>query len=90
MHCDPREPEKRLWRNLSRSQLGGFKFRRQAVTGSYFADFLCPAKVLIVEVDGVLPTILDALNTAANRWTGRPHPNPSPEGERLNAPSRKL
>lgn len=46
------EPEKRLWRRLSRSQLGGFKFRRQAVIGPFIADFLCPSKALIVEVDG--------------------------------------
>jgi len=52
MRLAPTEPEKRLWRGLSGSQLGGFKFRRQAVIGSYIVDFLCPAKALIVEVDG--------------------------------------
>ena len=53
MRCQPTEPEKRLWyRVLSRSQLGGFKFRRQAVIGPFIADFLCPSKALIVEVDG--------------------------------------
>ena len=49
---NPTEPEKRLWRHLSRSQLQGFKFRRQAVIGNYIADFLCPAKALVVEIDG--------------------------------------
>jgi len=48
----PTELEKRLWEHLSRSQLGGFKFRRQAVLKSYIADFSCPSKGLIVEVDG--------------------------------------
>ncbi|MFE8583262.1 endonuclease domain-containing protein [Sphingomonas sp. NCPPB 2930] len=52
MRREPTEPEKRLWAHLSRSQLGGFKFRRQAVVGTYIADFLCPATGLIVEVDG--------------------------------------
>ncbi|MFN3775909.1 endonuclease domain-containing protein [Sphingomonas parapaucimobilis] len=52
MRREPTEPEKRLWAFLSRSQLGGFKFRRQAVIGHYIADFLCPAMGLIVEVDG--------------------------------------
>jgi very-short-patch-repair endonuclease len=52
MRREPAEPEKRLWAHLSRSQLGGFKFRRQAVIGNYIADFLCPAMGLIVEVDG--------------------------------------
>jgi very-short-patch-repair endonuclease len=37
---------------LSNAQLGGFKFRRQAVIGGHIADFLCPRKGLVVEVDG--------------------------------------
>ena len=41
-----------LWSRLSRSQLGGHKFRRQTVIGPYICDFFCPAKGLIVEVDG--------------------------------------
>jgi very-short-patch-repair endonuclease len=52
MRRAPTEPEKRLWTMLSRSQLGGYKFRRQAVIGSFITDFLCPQKALIVEVDG--------------------------------------
>jgi very-short-patch-repair endonuclease len=52
MRRNPTEPEKRLWRHLSNGQLGGYKFRRQAVIGRFIADFLCPAKALIVEVDG--------------------------------------
>ncbi|WP_277981727.1 endonuclease domain-containing protein [Sphingomonas phyllosphaerae] len=49
---NPTEPEKRLWSALSRAQLGGYKFRRQAAIGRYITDFLCPATRLIVEVDG--------------------------------------
>ena len=52
MRREPTEPEKRLWRYLSRSQLGGFKFRRQAVIEPGIVDFFCPSKGLIVEVDG--------------------------------------
>lgn len=48
----PPEPEKRLWRHLSGSRLGGFKFRRQATIGARIVDFFCPAKGLIVEIDG--------------------------------------
>jgi very-short-patch-repair endonuclease len=48
----PTVPEVKLWKYLNRSQLGGFKFRRQAVIGPFIADFLCPQKALIVEVDG--------------------------------------
>jgi len=52
MRRNPTEPEKRLWRQLSNGQLGGFKFRRQSVIGWFIADFLCPQRALIVEVDG--------------------------------------
>jgi very-short-patch-repair endonuclease len=52
MRREPTEPEKRLWRHLSNAQLGGFKFRRQAAIPPFIADFFCPAKGLIVEVDG--------------------------------------
>jgi very-short-patch-repair endonuclease len=43
--------EARLWSRLNRSQLG-HKFRRQHVIDSAIVDFFCPAKALIVEVDG--------------------------------------
>ncbi|HEX2762616.1 MAG TPA: endonuclease domain-containing protein [Allosphingosinicella sp.] len=52
MRREPTEPEKRLWRNLSNRQLGGFKFPRQATIDPFIVDFLCPAKALVVEVDG--------------------------------------
>ena len=52
MRRNPTEPEKRLWRKLSNGQLGGFKFRRQAVVGSHIVDFACPSARLVVEVDG--------------------------------------
>ena len=56
MRREPTEPEKRLWRHLSNSQLAGFKFRRQATVETFIADFLCPAKALVVELDGVTHT----------------------------------
>ena len=54
MRRNPTEPEKRLWRTLSNSQLGGLKFRRQhvVVEANAIADFFCPAIGLAVEVDG--------------------------------------
>ena len=51
MRCEPTEYERRLWGALRASQLGGFKFRRQAVIEPYICDFLCPSIGLIVEVD---------------------------------------
>ena len=46
------QPERALWYRLRRSQLGRLKFRRQHVVGRFIVDFYCPAKRLVVEVDG--------------------------------------
>ncbi len=52
MRSNPTEPERRMWMVLRDSRLRGFKFRRQVVMGSRIEDFFCPAKGVIVEVDG--------------------------------------
>jgi very-short-patch-repair endonuclease len=41
-----------LWRALKELPLEGTHFRRQAPIGSYVVDFFCPAKRLIIELDG--------------------------------------
>ena len=41
-----------LWNQLKAAKLGGHKFRRQHVIDQAIVDFFCPAKALIVEVDG--------------------------------------
>ncbi|MFM5886043.1 MAG: endonuclease domain-containing protein [Novosphingobium sp.] len=118
MRRNQTEPERRLWQSLRNSQLSGYKFRRQAGIGPFIADFMCPQRSFVVEVDGethdedtdrrrdaalgrlgfqvlhvtnqdvmrnldgVLTAILQALDAAPRRWES-PHPNPSPEGERL-------
>ena len=66
MRNQPTEPELRLWQALRGSQLGGYKFRRQAVIGGAIADFLCPQKGLVIEVDGRTHTdpAADARRTA--------------------------
>ena len=46
------EAESRLWLQLSRGRLEGWKFRRQVPLGPYFADFLCLEAKLVIEVDG--------------------------------------
>jgi len=51
MRSSPTPPEGILWSRLRRRALG-FKFRRQAVIFGWIADFWCPAKRLIIEVDG--------------------------------------
>lgn len=40
-----------LWLRLKNSQTG-FKFRRQHSIGGYIPDFYCPAKKLVIEIDG--------------------------------------
>lgn len=44
-------PEILLWLQLKNSRTG-FKFRRQHSIGGYVADFYCPSKKLVVEIDG--------------------------------------
>ena len=44
--------EKRLWYYLRNKKIG-VKFFRQYSIGRFVADFCCPAKKLIIEVDGI-------------------------------------
>lgn len=48
---NPTEPERRLWQVLRAGQQG-VKFRRQQGIGPYIADFYCPERLLVIEVDG--------------------------------------
>nr|WP_245269599.1 endonuclease domain-containing protein [Bradyrhizobium japonicum] len=41
-----------LWRALKELPMDGSHFRRQAPIGPYVVDFFCPAKRLIIELDG--------------------------------------
>ena len=52
MRLEATTPERRLWQQLRNSQMAGHKFRRQAGIGPFIADFMCPQKAFIVEVDG--------------------------------------
>ena len=45
-------PEAILWQVL-RERPEGLKFRRQHPVGPFVADFYCPSRKLIVEVDGM-------------------------------------
>src|SRR5437868_10158909 len=44
--------ERALWRALKEIPMDGTHFRRQAQIGPYVVDFFCPAKRLIIELDG--------------------------------------
>ncbi|MCW2364955.1 very-short-patch-repair endonuclease [Sphingobium sp. B7D2B] len=51
MRRDLTDAERLLWKALRRGQLG-LKFRRQQPIGPFIADFVCPERRLILEVDG--------------------------------------
>ena len=44
--------EKAFWKLVRNCRLGGFRFLRQVSIDRYFADFVCKAGKLIVELDG--------------------------------------
>ena len=44
--------EEKLWHLLRRNNFRNLKFRRQYPIGNYIVDFCCPAKKLIIELDG--------------------------------------
>ncbi|PVM92042.1 endonuclease [Caulobacter radicis] len=44
--------EKTMWRLVRNRRLGGYRFLRQVPIDRYFADFVCEAGKLIVELDG--------------------------------------
>ena len=44
--------ERTLWTLVRNRRLGGFRFLRQAAIDRYFADFVCEAAKVIVELDG--------------------------------------
>ena len=45
--------EKLIWDGVRNRRCGGYKFRRQVPIERYVVDFLCIAKKLIVEIDGL-------------------------------------
>jgi very-short-patch-repair endonuclease len=49
---NPTRAEQVLWARLQNRKLDGWKFRRQAGIGRYIADFYCPARKLVIEIDG--------------------------------------
>jgi len=59
--------EAKLWTEISRSQLGGFKSTIRFTNAEVGKN-----------VEGVLTRILSELGALPDRW---PHPNPSPERE---------
>jgi very-short-patch-repair endonuclease len=46
------EAERHLWSKIRRKQLQGYQFYRQKNIGNYIVDFYCPARKLVIEIDG--------------------------------------
>lgn len=46
------DAELKLWNEIRAHRLMGLGFRRQLPVAGYIVDFACPAKKLVVEVDG--------------------------------------
>lgn len=46
------DAERKLWSELQDRRLQRVKFRRQHPIGRYIVDFCCPARWLVVELDG--------------------------------------
>jgi len=46
------EAERKLWQHLRRKQIKNLQFYRQRPLGKYVVDFFCPAKKLVIEIDG--------------------------------------
>ena len=61
MRQDLTDAEAILWSKLQRKQLHGYRFQRQHPIGSFIADFACRGAKLVVELDGVLNSMLQRL-----------------------------
>jgi very-short-patch-repair endonuclease len=49
---NPTPAEEKLWQELRRKNISGYKFRRQHPVAGYILDFYCPSLKLGIEVDG--------------------------------------
>jgi very-short-patch-repair endonuclease len=64
---NPTKAEKVLWQKLRGNQLDGYSFRRQHIVGRFIADFVCLAKKLIIEIDGLQHGLPENRATDSNR-----------------------
>ena len=64
----PTDAEDRLWQQLRRRQLAGFRFRRQMPLAGYIADFVCLDVQLIVELDGGQHDLAVAYDSRRTNW----------------------
>ena len=62
------DAERRLWQVLRLRQVEGLKFRRQFPIGRYIADFVCPERKLIVELDGGQHAEQESYDSERTTW----------------------
>ncbi|MDX8337866.1 endonuclease domain-containing protein [Draconibacterium sp. IB214405] len=53
--------EATLWKILQKSQVGGYKFRRQHSIEKYIVDFFCFELMLAIELDGEVHADLNSI-----------------------------
>jgi very-short-patch-repair endonuclease len=61
------DAELKLWNEIRAHRLMGLAFRRQMPIAGYIVDFACPAKKLILELDGSQHARADAAASDATR-----------------------
>ena len=59
--------EKILWKELRNRKFSGLKFRRQHPIGQFIADFYCPGKGLVIELDGGIHKLEERIEKDLNR-----------------------
>jgi very-short-patch-repair endonuclease len=57
------DAERKLWSVLRNRQFAELKFLRQVPIGPYVVDFVCFETRLVIEIDGVISAIEEALQT---------------------------
>jgi very-short-patch-repair endonuclease len=62
--------ERLLWQRLRRGQLG-VPFRKQVAMGQFIVDYFCPARDLVVEVDGGVHDDRRDIDEERDRMLGR-------------------
>jgi very-short-patch-repair endonuclease len=68
LRSNPTNAELRLWQNIRKKQLSGYRFRRQVPLGPYVADFVCIERSLVVEVDGGQHSWREAQDLRRTAW----------------------
>jgi len=67
MRKEPTEAENVLWQYLRSNGIENYSFRRQHIIGAYIADFVCLAKKLIIEVDGLIHQLPENIESDQQR-----------------------